>query len=106
LNRIFPYRKPIVVAYLLVVTAAAVLLLNSIGRDVLPKVNAGQLQLRLRAPDGTRIERTEAVLVKTLGMLDTLVGPKNIAITSAFVGQHDGNFATSHHYLFMSGPQE
>jgi len=106
LNRIFPYRKPIVVAYLLVVTAAAVLLLNSIGRDVLPKVNAGQLQLRLRAPDGTRIERTEAVLVKTLGMLDTLVGPKNIAITSAFVGQHPGNFSTSPIYLFMSGPQE
>jgi len=106
LNRVFPYRKPIVVAYLVLVTASAVFLLNNIGRDVLPKVNAGQLQLRLRAPDGTRIERTEAMLVKTLGVLDTLVGHNHIDITSAFVGQHPGNFSTSPIYLFMSGPQE
>jgi hypothetical protein len=31
---------------------------SSIGHDVLPKFN-GQFQLRIRLPDGTRIERTE-----------------------------------------------
>lgn len=106
LERIFPYRKPIVAAYIILVTAGAVLLLNNIGRDVLPKVNSGQLQLRLRTPDGTRIERTEIVLLKTLGILDSLVGKKNIAITSAFVGAHPPLFSTSPIYLFMSGPQE
>src|SRR5206468_12997868 len=78
----------------------------NIGRDVLPKVNSGQFQLRLRAPDGTRIERTEGILIKTLGVLDDLVGKKNIAVTSAFVGQHPPLFSTSPIYLFMSGPQE
>ena len=92
LNRIFPYRKPIVTLYIILVTAAAVLLLNSIGRDVLPKVNSGQLQLRLRTADGTRIERTELALLKTLGVLDTLVGKQNISITSAFVWQHPRSF--------------
>jgi multidrug efflux pump subunit AcrB len=106
IDRIMPYRKPIVAAYIILVTAGAVLLLNNIGRDVLPKVNSGQLQMRLRAPDGTRIERTEAMVVKTLGVLNELVGKKNIAITSAFIGQHPAQFSTSPIYLFMSGPHE
>jgi multidrug efflux pump subunit AcrB len=106
LERISPYRKPIVVLYIVLVSGAAILLLTNIGRDVLPKVNAGQFQLRLRAPDGTRIERTEAIVIKTLGVLDDLVGKKNIAITSAFVGQHPPLFSTSPIYLFMSGSQE
>lgn len=106
LDRIMPYRKPVVALYLVVVTAGAVLLLNNIGRDVLPKVNSGQLQLRLRAPDGTRIERTEGMVVKTLDVLNEIVGKKNIAITSAFIGQHPAQFSTSPIYLFMSGPHE
>lgn len=106
LNRILPYRKPIVVAYIVLVSGAAVLLLSNIGRDVLPRTNSGQFQVRLRAPDGTRIERTEAIMLKTLDALDEMIGKKNIEVTSAFVGQHPGLFSTSPIYLFMSGPQE
>jgi multidrug efflux pump subunit AcrB len=46
------------------------------------------------------------MLVKTLDVLKGLVGKDNIAITSAFVGQHPGLFSISPIYLFMSGPQE
>jgi len=106
LDRILPFRKPIVIAYVVLVSAAAVLLLSHIGRDVLPRTNSGQFQVRLRAPDGTRIERTEAIMLKTLDALDELVGKKNIEVTSAFIGQHPGLFSTSPIYLFMSGPQE
>ena len=106
LDRIMPYRKPVVIAYVLLVSGAAVLLLSNIGRDVLPRTNSGQFQVRLRAPEGTRIERTEGMMIKTLDALDELVGKKNIAITSAFVGQHPGLFSTSPIYLFMSGSQE
>jgi multidrug efflux pump subunit AcrB len=106
IERIFPYRKPITIAYIILTVAGAVLLLNNIGRDVLPKVNSGQFQVRLRAPDGTRIERTEAITLKTLNVLYELVGKQNIAVTSAYVGQHPGQFSTSPIYLFMSGPQE
>ena len=78
----------------------------NIGRDVLPKVNAGQFQVRLRAADGTRLERTEEKTIKALQILEELVGKENIAVTSAFIGQHPGQFSTSPIYLFMSGPQE
>jgi len=79
---------------------------NIIGRDVLPKVNSGIFQVRLRAPDGTRLERTELITLDAIHQLEKIVGRENIQITSAMVGQHPGQFSTSPIYLFMAGPQE
>ncbi len=106
LDRIFPYQKPIVILYTLVTCGLVVILISNIGRDVLPKVNGGQFQVRLRLADGTRIERTEESTIKARHLLEDLVGKENISVTSAFVGQHPGQFSTSPIYLFMSGPQE
>jgi multidrug efflux pump subunit AcrB len=106
IDRMMPNRKPIVIIYTIVAFGLAFLLLNISGRDVLPKVNSGTFQVRLRAPDGTRFERTETITVKALQILANLVGKKNIEITSALVGQHPGQFSTSPIYLFMAGPQE
>lgn len=106
MNRLFDNRKIVVTIYVVAAIGAALLLLTNIGRDVLPKVNAGQFQVRLRAPDGTRLERTEADVVKSLHVLEGLVGKKSIAVTSAFVGSHPSQFSTSPIYLFMAGPQE
>ena len=106
LSRLFPFSAWVVTGYVLIISGIAFLLLSNIGRDVLPKVNAKQFQVRLRAPEGTRVETTELQVVKALTVLDTLVGKENIAITSAFVGQHPGLFSTSPIYLFMAGPHE
>ncbi|MGI4728861.1 MAG: efflux RND transporter permease subunit [Janthinobacterium lividum] len=106
MNRLFNQRKIVVSIYIIGALGVAFLLITTIGRDVLPKVNGGQFQVRLRAPDGTRLERTETDVVKTLHVLEELVGKKNIAVTSAFVGQHPSSFSTSPIYLFMAGPQE
>lgn len=106
LNRILPYHKPVVLAYIALATLLAGFLLSFIGRDVLPKVNGRQFQVRLRQLEGTRLERTEVTMVKTIDILSNLVGKKNISVTSAFIGSHPGQFSTSPIYLFMSGPQE
>lgn len=106
ISRLFPYRGIVTFVYLVIAAGLVVLLLNSLGRDVLPKVNSGQFQVRMRAPEGTRFEKTEQYMLTALHTLDDLVGHKNIAITSALVGQHPGQFSTSPLYLFMSGPQE
>lgn len=106
LNRLFPFQKPIVILYVLLTCGLAFLLLNAIGRDVLPKASSGQFQVRLRTTDGTRFERTEDKTRQALHILEDLVGKENVAVTSAFVGQHPGQFSTSPIYLFMSGPQE
>lgn len=43
---------------------AAILLSGFVGRELFPAVDAGQLTVRLRAPSGTRIERTEELTAK------------------------------------------
>jgi multidrug efflux pump subunit AcrB len=106
LSRLVPHQKIIVIAYVVIVSGLAIFLLANIGQDVLPKVNSGQFQVRLRAADGTRMERTELKLVEMLKVLEELVGKENIAVTSSYVGQHPGQFSSSPIYLFMSGPQE
>jgi multidrug efflux pump subunit AcrB len=106
LQRLFPFRKPIVIVYAIVVVGVTALLLSTIGRDVLPKVNSRQFQVRLRAPDGLRIERTEEKLIKAVGILESMIGKEKIAISSAYIGQHPGQFSISPIYLFTSGPHE
>jgi len=106
LDRLLPRRKPVVIAYIILVTGSALLLLSGIGRDVLPKVNSSQFQLRMRAPDGTRLERTEEKAQMILSELKDMVGPEHISITSVYVGQHPALFSVNPIYLFMAGPQE
>lgn len=106
MDRMLPYRKLLVTGYVISAVGLAFLLFNIIGRDVLPKINTGTFQVRLRAPDGTRLERTEIIAVKAQHILATLVGKNHIAITSTFVGSHPSSFSTNPIYLFMAGPQE
>lgn len=106
MDRIIPYRKPIVLIYIVAALGLAAFLISIIGRDVLPKSNAGQFQVRIRDTDGTRVEKTERDVLKTLDVLNDLVGKENVSITSAMVGMHGSQFSTNPIYLFMAGPQE
>ncbi len=105
-DRMFPIKRIIVLGYLVAALGLAFLLLETIGRDVLPKVNSTQFQLRLRAPDGTRIERTEEKVLTTLKELEKLVGKEHVSITSVYVGQHPSLFSINPIYLFTAGPHE
>lgn len=106
LDRLLRFRKPVAVGTLILAMGAVVLLLSNIGRDVLPRVNGEQFQVRLKAPEGMRIERTEEKMVKLLDIVGHIAGKDNIAISSAFVGQHPALFSISPIYLFTGGPHE
>jgi multidrug efflux pump subunit AcrB len=71
----------------------------------LPKTNTGQLQLRIREPDGTRLEVTEQATQGVLNIIDSTV-EHHIAISSAYVGLVPSNFGTSNLYIFNSGTHE
>jgi multidrug efflux pump subunit AcrB len=105
LERWMPARKWIVSFYLLIITALALTCFIFIGKDLLPKTNTGQLQLRIREPDGTRLEITETDTRKILHLIDSTV-QGNIAISSAYVGLVPSNFGTSNLYIFTSGTHE
>ncbi len=105
-NRCMPYRAPITIGYLVLTIAAIFLIIGHVGEDVLPKTNSSQFQVRLRAPAGTRIERTEERSLVFLRELEKMVGKEHIGISSVYVGQHPALFSVSPIYLFMAGPQE
>ncbi|RYE20840.1 MAG: efflux RND transporter permease subunit, partial [Sphingobacteriales bacterium] len=106
IDRMMPFKKPIVIGYLAVILVLVFVMINAIGRDVLPKVNGSQFQLRMRLPDGTRIERTEEQTIKLTKGIKDIVGDKNVAITSAYAGTHPALFSISPIFLWMAGPQE
>ena len=106
LDRLLPFRVGVSLVYILGISCLAVFALSLIGRDVLPKVNSSQFQLRLRAPEGTRIERTEEKALEVLHELEEMVGKEHIGISSIYVGQHPSLFSVSPIYLFMAGPHE
>ncbi|MEZ2446322.1 efflux RND transporter permease subunit [Chitinophaga sp. RCC_12] len=76
-----------------------------IGKDLMPHINAGQFQLRLRMPDGTRLERTESALHEVLAVVDSTVDG-HVAISSAYVGLIPSSYGTSNLYIFNSGTHE
>lgn len=99
-------RKRVILAYLILVFGSLILLYLSIGKEIFPRVNAGQFQLRLRAPTGTRIEQTERITKEVLDIIGKEAGKDKVAITSAFVGTQPPSYPINTIYLWTSGPQE
>jgi multidrug efflux pump subunit AcrB len=100
-----PRRKGIVIGYLAVTLGLVAVCVGVIGKDMLPHSNAGQLQLRVREPDGTRLEITERTVKGILNSIDSAVDG-HVAITSAFVGTVSPNYGHSNLYVFNSGSHE
>jgi multidrug efflux pump subunit AcrB len=105
LTKWMPWRKVIVPIYLVLAFGGAIFCYIIIGKDLLPKTNTGQLQLRVREPDGTRLEVTERTTQGVLAVIDSAVHG-HIAISSAYVGLVPSNFGTSNLYIFSSGTHE
>src|SRR6185312_3119368 len=105
LEKWMPKRKWIVPAYLLLSLGAAGLCFAIIGKDLLPKTNNGELQLRIKEPDGTRLEQTERTTRGILNVLDSTVNG-HVAISSAYVGLVPSSYGTSNLYVFNSGTNE
>jgi RND family efflux transporter MFP subunit len=88
--------------------AAALILLAwlLVGTELFPNVDAGQFQFRLRAPTGTRIERTEELAQKALEIIKNEVGEENVATSLGYVGVIPSSYPINTIYLWTSGPEE
>ncbi|MBL0744182.1 efflux RND transporter permease subunit [Chryseolinea lacunae] len=107
LDRLLSLRRAVVAGYLVVAFGVIVFCFLTIGKDILPKINHGkQFQMRLIGKEGLRIERTEDAVLKTIKVINEIVGEENVDITSAFVGMTPSSYGTNALYIFNSGPQE
>jgi len=106
LESVLQLRWAVIGVYLVVLAALMVILLPRIGTEVFPAVETKPLQLRLRAPIGTRLERTELVEMKAMDVIKHLVGPTNVEITTGFIGVQSPSYPINSIYLFASGQHE
>jgi multidrug efflux pump subunit AcrB len=106
LHPVVRFRWPVVVGYALLVGAFIVLLVGQLGLEIFPAVDTGQFQLRVRAPDGTRIERTEVIVQKVLAAIEGKIGPGKVAISLGFVGVQPSFAPVNLIHLWTSGPHE
>jgi multidrug efflux pump subunit AcrB len=105
LNVLMKRKWMISTVYFLLVLVIAGVSFVLIGKDLMPKVNAGQFQLRIKEPDGTRLERTESKLHQVLNLIDSTVDG-NVEISSAYAGLVPSSYGTSNLYIFNSGTHE
>lgn len=105
LTRWMPYRKVIVSVYCFSVLCLVAWAFLSIGKDMMPRLNNGQFQLRIKEPDGTRLERTEEKMAQVLRIIDSTSG-HHVKITSSYVGMIPSSYGTSNLYIFNTGTNE
>jgi multidrug efflux pump subunit AcrB len=105
-KRALARRNGILVVYLGGSAVAIAVLLFSLGTEIFPGVDTGLLQMRLRAPAGTRVERTEGLVRDVLGVIDEEVGAENVAKSLAFVGVQPSSFPVNLIFLWTGGPHE
>jgi len=106
LDRISRVRWPVLAGYLIIVVLVLTFVSRRLGTDIFPTVDAGQVRLRLRAPTGTRIERTEEMALKALDIIGEEAGRKNVDITLGYVGAQPPSFPVNTIYQWSSGPHE
>jgi multidrug efflux pump subunit AcrB len=106
LQQLAPWRGRITFAYLAASVAVIFFIGGRLGTEIYPQVDAGQLQVRLRAPAGTDIDGTEAVYLKALNIIKTAVRPENVDISLGLIGVHGANFPINFVHLWNGGPEE
>lgn len=97
---------PLLFAYLLLAGGIIFLLIRSVGTDIMPVTNNGDFQVRIQAPEGSRIEKTEQIVKSITGEIQDLLPENGINISSAFVGMHPAGSPINPIFLFSSASHE
>jgi multidrug efflux pump subunit AcrB len=99
-------RCTVVFSYLFISGTIILLIGGGLGTEIFPVVDTGQFQLHLRAPAGTRIERTERIALQTFDAIKREVGPDKVEVSLGFVGTQPPNYPINTIYLWSSGSEE
>jgi multidrug efflux pump subunit AcrB len=106
LGRFMQHRKTVLLVYLAITFAVLLLLGPLMGREIFPRVTAGQFQLRFRAPIGTRVGATEVMALKVLDEIGKTAGYNHVAVTLGYVGTQPPAYPINTIFLWTSGPHE
>ena len=92
--------------YLLATAGTLYFVGGGLGTDIFPRMDTGSLQMRVRGPSGTRVERTERIAERVIDAVGEIVGPENVDKSIAFVGVQPSSFPVNLIFLWTGGPHE
>ena len=105
--RLLALRWVLVPVYLVVAGLVVTLLAMNLGTAIFPPVDKGIFQLRLKAPTGTRIERTEVLAQRALKIIEREAGgAQNVQMSVGYVGSFPTNYPIQAVHQWSSGPEE
>jgi multidrug efflux pump subunit AcrB len=91
--------------YLAIVIPIVWLVAGSLPTQLFPRSDNGQMQLRVRAPAGTRLERTEEI-VRSIDQAVRAESGNHVELTLANVGNPPWSYPVNGVFVWNAGPQE
>jgi multidrug efflux pump subunit AcrB len=105
LDRIDRIGSRAIALYSVVILGILILMVFVIGLEIYPRIDTGQVVVRLRLPAGTRLERTEEMTRNVLALGDE-ISRHQVEISSAFIGTQPSSYPVNLIHLWTSGPHE
>jgi multidrug efflux pump subunit AcrB len=96
----------VLVAYLVVSALTVSVVGGALGTEIFPSADSGQIQVRVRAQTGTRVERTERIALDVLDAIAEAAGPENVEASLGFIGSQPSSYPVNTIYLWTAGPHE
>ncbi len=106
LGLIVRLRWLVVPAYLAVTAVVILGVGRELGMEIFPRVDAGRFQLRIKAPAGTRIEKSEKIAITALEAVRKEVGPEGVEVSVGYVGLVPSTYPINAIYQWTAGPEE
>ena len=105
LESLMKMRWVVLCCYILIASLTLVFIGRKLGTDIFPNVDTGSFSLRLRAPSGTRVERTEVIALNVLKTIRE-EAKGQVEITISYVGTQPASFPVNTIHQWTSGPHE
>ncbi|MGH7169764.1 MAG: efflux RND transporter permease subunit, partial [Gemmataceae bacterium] len=99
------FRWLVLPAYLVVTVLIIVVIGMRCGTEIFPFVDSGQFQLRIKAPVGSRLERTEEIAREALAGIQEATGNR-VEMSVGFGGVSPSSYTINTVYLWTAGPEE
>ena len=99
-------RRAVVITVFISIALGSFLIYPSLGSEIFPTGNPAAFQLRIKAPAGTRFEKTEEIAKQVLDLVSADAGANNVEVTIGYAGTQPPSYAISSVYMWTSGPQE
>ena len=97
---------PLFIVYFIIASVVTVALLRVVGTDIMPVSNSGDFQLRIDAPQGTRLEETEKLVKHITRDIKSELPQDGVRITSAYVGMQPAGSPINPIFLFTNASHE